>query len=64
MATSHKASSPQFLLLSMMSYGTGHRFGQLQSAVPTLPPSSFLPTPSQLTTGAEWEKEKVLMLCK
>ena len=39
---------PQLYMLSTTSYGIGHPFGQLMSAVPAAPPHSLLPTPSLL----------------
>lgn len=39
-------------------------FGQFESIVPTMPPRSLLPTPNQLTEGAEWGTEKAPALIK
>jgi len=43
-------------ILSMMSYG----FGQLESAVLSVSPPSFLCTPCPLTDRPAWEAEKSL----
>ena len=57
-------SSPSFILLSIVLYGTEYPFGQLGSAVPAVPPPSSLSSPSLLTGGVGWEAEKALTLCK
>ena len=53
---------PAFLLLSVTSYDMEYPFGQLGSAVPAVPPPSFLCTPSLLTDGVVCEAEKTLTL--
>jgi len=55
---------PQGLLLCMMSYGTGHPFGQLGSAVLPVSPPSHLCTPSLLAGGVVQGVEKALTVCK
>jgi len=44
---------PQLYMLSVTSYGMGHPFDQLGSAVPAVPPPSSLCTPSLLSGGVE-----------
>jgi len=51
-------------MLSTTSYGMEYPCGQSGSAVPAVPPPTFLCTPSPLAGGVGWEAEKALTLCK
>jgi len=64
MAAFQKTALPQFSLLSVTSRGMEYALGQFGSAVLVASPHNFLHIPNLLAEGAEWEKEKALMLCK
>jgi len=47
------SSSPQLYIMSVMSYGMEHHFGQLGSAVPAVSSPKFSCIPSLLAGGVE-----------